>query len=435
MRELTGGSGACAMTLEPEARPLVIVDGCLEGDRGHHLDLSTTISSAALQRGGQVIWYTHRSFAAGLAPHGVTIEPFFVRSAYELMRNGADDVDLSEEYRAAFQAIANDWKTRNARVLCHTADAHVYRALTAGDMPVRSGAHSGPSFHIATPYPAKLMLGARAGVAPQQCLEMLQRSPQLGRGLYLWAETGRLARHFRRAYGLPVDALPLPAPHWSSATAVPSAQPTLQVVYLGAAREDKGFLLLPPLIEAVMADPELREKVRFTVQASAPQRGYRPRLQDAIGRLNALAGVTLVEGHLGRDEYRAVLQASDVVLVLYEPRSYALRGSAIAIEALSCGKCILGRSGLFLEDIVSRRTAALGTDNAAWLRALRRWARNLARTRRLAQEAGAAFRHARRPELYLQTMEWRERNAAVETALPRWRAVLPILRRWRMGAR
>src|SRR5262245_19187657 len=136
------------MALETEAKPLVIVDSCLEGERGHHLDLSTTISLAALKRGRQVVWYTHRHFSADLAPHGVRIERLFVRSAYELMRNGADDVDLSGEYGVAFKAVGHDPRTQNASVLCHTSDAHVYCALVLADVSARSGPASKLNFHI-----------------------------------------------------------------------------------------------------------------------------------------------------------------------------------------------------------------------------------------------------------------------------------------------
>src|SRR5690606_7926075 len=106
-----------------------------------------------------------------------------------------------------------------------------------------------PFLHFCTPYDLDTMPGKDSGTALQSVLESLRTLNEVDKKVFLWAETPQLAQHYTLAYGINVRAMPLPPVQSSEKIKTENKQQVVTALYLGAAREEKGFLLLPEIAE------------------------------------------------------------------------------------------------------------------------------------------------------------------------------------------
>ena len=130
--------------------------------------------------------------------------------------------------------------------------------------------------------------------------------------------------------------------------------------YFGEAREEKGFLLLPGIVEALLAS-QGPERVAFSLQVSASAQNDTPSVRAARDRLKGLRDSYANAG--GRPSillhetpfadmvsYYAALGGCDAMLMPYDPKPYAIRGSGVALEALSVGQPIIVAAGTDMAD-------------------------------------------------------------------------------------
>ena len=164
----------------------------------------------------------------------------------------------------------------------------------------------------------------------------LLASPMAAGRLNLYTDTTRLQAEYAIVSSFAFIVLPIPFRH--DYIALKAMVPeTFQVAYFGEARLEKGFGHLPALVEQFYAERE-SGRVRFVFQAvPAPE----PAVMAAINQLRSMAGVTLLDKPLSDQEYYALLNSSDVVLLLYEPLRYFSRSSCIFIESVvSATPCV-----------------------------------------------------------------------------------------------
>jgi hypothetical protein len=396
--------------------PIIIVDSNLVDERGHHLALARTISASALSKGHSVVWYTHRKFDRRMARRDIMTVPAFSRSIYEVFAAKRSDIDLSPEYLSVLASILEKYRGRGCVILMHSADAHVYRALRGilpdlVELQPAEGGTRGIEFHVCTPYELSLMPGSAVPAQPvERCLLALARSPACEKSLFFWAQTDRLAEYYRRVLRVPVTTLSLPAPHWADPDAtMKRAGLPLRLAFLGAAREEKGFHKLPGLVERISSDAELRDAVILDVQSTAPMAGYSKVAEAALRTLEKYEKlVRLVPSALSAGEYAAMMNASDAVLVFYSAKNYFARGSGIVIEALSCGKYIIGQRGMFVDDMRHLGMALMGNSEDEWISSIRDLVRHIDTRRAQARLAGRQFSIRSSPSLYVESLLMRK---------------------------
>jgi glycosyltransferase involved in cell wall biosynthesis len=104
------------------------------------------------------------------------------------------------------------------------------------------------------------------------------------------------------------------------------------IVFLGYAKAEKGFHLLPEIVTAVL---ERRPETRFVVQLM----GHDAALLDRVRGSLSVHGdvVRFVEGAVPRHRMVEIMQSAGLVLMPYDRRTYRTRGSAIFTEARSVG--------------------------------------------------------------------------------------------------
>ena len=111
----------------------------------------------------------------------------------------------------------------------------------------------------------------------------------------------------------------------------------------GEAREEKGFQLLPGIVERLIRRHGPR-KVRFHVQTAASPindtvaiKATRRKLQRLAETNKADGAVVLMGAFENTDAYFATLAKSDALLMPYDPAAYQIRGSGVALEGLVLG--------------------------------------------------------------------------------------------------
>jgi glycosyltransferase involved in cell wall biosynthesis len=157
-------------------------------------------------------------------------------------------------------------------------------------------------------------------------------------GVRFLAETQPLAEVVTALGAAPVEvcALVSAGEHFVEPEPRRPDQP-VRVAYLGSAREEKGFHLLPGVVASTLG---LGVPVEFHIQAWLDVEV--PALAAARRELRRLAAtdprVTLYEQQLGREEFFALQRGVDVIVLPYDRRQYDDRGSGIFQEALAHGK-------------------------------------------------------------------------------------------------
>ncbi len=391
----------------PPMRRLVIVDPCLGRAAGHYRRYAEMLTDGARSRGAQVVWACHAGCDIAGAPPDIVISPCFPRCFFDLDEDQAPMLDLSPEMRGGLEALMDAFDDPETHFLFHSADAHQLRAMNAL-LATRPAAKS--AFHINFQASPRFLPGRIAGEEAHHALMRLRRAPQWERTVFLWTETSHLATWMSAWLGETIPGAPfLAAP---PERLPPTDATPLTISFLGEARASKGFFDLPEIADQIAGRPELANSVRLVVQNWPAFRADAEAHRHAVARLRDHPFVEVVDGILAPDDYDRRLSASQVLLLPYDPASYALQGSGIWAEGMARGSVIVARAGTamaansplgmvfsyasignlveVLGDIVTRRTDIMPE----------------------AAERAAEFRRVSGPGHYVAALDARARGAA-----------------------
>jgi glycosyltransferase involved in cell wall biosynthesis len=416
-------------------RRFVIVDPSLKDGRGHHYELALRITKSALASNLKPIWLCNKNFILDVKHSGVDILPALNVSLYDAYKTGKRFDSLSslrfprifislyrffcrilnaikKENNRAHDTFARDLLssidllslTSSDRLLFHTADGMTYAAL---DKLIRERSHKTlPIFHVCTPYdPIGVMPNLMKGFDISQIVNKWSQSKILDSRIFLYGENHLLAEHLSKIWSITVRPLELPAiqvPNNQSTTLIAKSHihdnHRLEVVYLGPARIEKGFHLIPDIVQCTiefLRQEGFREnKVNFTLQCSPQIVGYPPQVLKAIERLRTYGKniVTLVSETLSTEGYLSLLARAHVVLLPYGVHEYRVRSSGIVSEALSLNKIIVTTTGTYPAAAITHGGGATGTTPRELARAIFDIACDLPRFIANAQEQGKAYR-------------------------------------------
>jgi glycosyltransferase involved in cell wall biosynthesis len=133
----------------------------------------------------------------------------------------------------------------------------------------------------------------------------------------------------------------LPIPH--GLTALPPPRSTsrhpLTIGYLGGARGDKGFHLLPDLVDQLVGDGLVPGRARFLVQATFGLSREEGLMEAARRRLarHSRECVTLIETPPDSEGFERALLATDLLLLPYDQEVYRRRSSGLLVRAMALG--------------------------------------------------------------------------------------------------
>jgi len=236
-------------------------------------------------------------------------------------------------------------------------------------------------------------------------LTRLAASPSAVATLRLYADTQDLAQQYAALVpGLKIAVIPIP--HCLPAADAPDLarkDGPLRIIYLGDAREEKGFHLLPDLVDA-LADKFFSEaRARFVIQGYISVAGDNPMLSAARQRLAAYppAHVELVTQQLGVAAFHDLVRTADIVLLPYDCRAYARRSSGILIQALAAGRVVIVPARTWLARQATPEASVMYDGERDLVRAVAEAIERWPSMRKAAQQKSASFRTQHTPERYI----------------------------------
>lgn len=161
-------------------------------------------------------------------------------------------------------------------------------------------------------------------------------------------------------YNLPMicsfETVPIPVP------VLPPSRVATQSVsrrglvagYMGDARDEKGFALLPAMMDYTHREFQLAGHLKLIAQSNFNLPQGEPGSVKAKLALSAFAGdfCELIEGPFDSEEYKHWLSQMDIILAPYDQNSYAARSSGVFAEAIAAGKPTVVTSGTWMASVL-----------------------------------------------------------------------------------
>ncbi len=173
-----------------------------------------------------------------------------------------------------------------------------------------------------------------------------------------FTDSHRLSKQYQQLSGMHFSVLPIPhtgdiAYIGNDAETLPEAS-ILNIVSLGDAREEKGYVTICKAIEKITSvDPEMINKVHFILQCfiSHPSHVLMGQFTQELEKLK-LPNVTFFHRNLNRSEYAALIKTADIILLPYSQRVYYARTSGPFTEALAAGKVVIVPNDTWMSDML-----------------------------------------------------------------------------------
>ncbi|WP_227657659.1 radical SAM protein [Candidatus Magnetaquicoccus inordinatus] len=314
------------------------------GFYGHHVAVNNAIRDYCQQQG-----WSSQFYISHLPTHGFTL-PEDVQSLFW----GVDpNRDLGGERNRLFFNDARHGLTIHAtdRIIIHT----LYDSILIGLYHWLCSLPELPAqLCLMLRFPPNLMLTIRNipfWVEPLFALG-LQLLNSLRPRVHFFVDSITLRDYYRQLAGIEATLLPISIDFspFASLPALPAINDTAPttVLFLGEARGEKGFILLP---EAIRLVQQQCSEIIFDLHIT----NVNPQDQEIIESLRQIAhGVRLTENiRLYGEAYFRKIASADAVLIPYSPLSYTYRTSHIMVEALGCGApVVVTGEGSWMEQFV-----------------------------------------------------------------------------------
>jgi glycosyltransferase involved in cell wall biosynthesis len=161
----------------------------------------------------------------------------------------------------------------------------------------------------------------------------------------LFTDSELVADEYHLLTRLPIRILPIPHTKAGEITADRRKGSPVCLTYLGDARLNKGFGLLPYVFEKLSPEIE-RGEIEIEVQANiTDQSQWRVKL--ALEQLHKLK-IKFYQNSLSNQEYYGLLNRAGIVLLPYTLDDYHSQTSGIFAEALSFGKPVIVSQGTWM---------------------------------------------------------------------------------------
>ncbi len=243
------------------------------------------------------------------------------------------------------------------------------------------------------------------------CLEKLL-SVDLAGSVRVATDSEELAKEYQTFSKRTIEVLPIPhtthqAPQATSAAVPAKAPGKIRLIYLGDARDEKGFELLVGAVQAVTKAPCV-SSVEFVFQAFISS-VYHLAMQPAIDELARLklANVHLIRSPLSSEGYNILLHSADVVLLPYDALTYRARTSGPFVEAICANKPVVvpNRSWMSVQLNGSRAGEAFTSGNTQdFARAVLTVVSNLPLHTGAAEDLGRRFREFHNPQSFIKRL-------------------------------
>lgn len=355
---------------------MILVDPHLKDFAHHHFNYDIAIARAARRRGMGVRPLIDRAATAGVVV-ALGAEPVLAPLPFRPLRSrllNTLHIGPAWQFLAAviqrllgLRRLLGASLGRDTLVFVPTCDARNLAAwiFWSASRP----AASSPTICLMLRFPCAinehdpLSATIRAGYALS--LRHIDRLDPTGR-IKLCTDSRLLAREYSELTTRLIELLPVPHTGRSAAalpdSGPPPARTSSTIVTLGDARREKGFDILVEAIVKLVSSGQARE-LDFIVHC--PVHATHRDMQHHVNRLAALPPdtVCLLPAFLAEDEYYALLESADIVVLPYRRESYGSRTSGPLIEAMAAGKIVIGTGQTWLGEMISEYGGGLTFDD------------------------------------------------------------------------
>jgi glycosyltransferase involved in cell wall biosynthesis len=170
-----------------------------------------------------------------------------------------------------------------------------------------------------------------------------------GYRIHFYTDTEELTAQHNRLGVARFSTLPIPHTHQPLPNQERNSRP-LRAIYIGDARQEKGYNVLPHIIQAIWTDCVETGKVQFFLQSNYNVPDGEPEAVIARSQLECLPSdkVVLLKTPLSSEQYRDLLLSGDINLLLYDRENYYARSSGILVESLAAAVPVLAPAGTWM---------------------------------------------------------------------------------------
>lgn len=407
------------MPFAPRAAQLLIVDQNASGQVGHYLAYTECVAQAAIRDGLRVQILCHQNlssavFAPALAEAGVALQRCFGRRSGECDGHGMPPAGAGHLLDEIARVVLQTGAGTGDHVLIHTLGLVELRAVLEYLLQQSTATlQVMPMLHLVLRFDPRELEMDSSSVWARLRWQLQQRRTALASCLHCCADTGALAQRYAQQIGLPVTRLPIPfesgpllAALQGQASKPRPGSHSVTAMYLGDARPEKGFDLLPALVNALWESHLQCGKLRLVIQANPNVAGGQGNTMAAIAALSGWppSCVELIHAPMSRTDYLARLASADMVLLPYDAMAYHSRSSGVLIEALAAGKPVVTTRGSWLASVPDERQMALFDGDHSLAEALADLLARLPDAKQVAQANAARWQAFAAPAHFLQQL-------------------------------
>jgi glycosyltransferase involved in cell wall biosynthesis len=160
---------------------------------------------------------------------------------------------------------------------------------------------------------------------------------------HFYTDTAALTAQYNQLAVFPFKTLPIPLD--ASLNRAEHGRDRFNIVYIGDARDEKGFPLLPKLVADLGAAGYAAADLRFIFQSNfnVPSGESNSLIARQALSMESAELVSMVEGPFASDAYLSLINNADIILLPYNSDAYYARSSGIYAEALAAGIPVVAR--------------------------------------------------------------------------------------------
>ena len=316
---------------------LFIIDQTMKDFHGHHFEYNMALAESARNLGLEPVVAVNRKCEKGLARDFGAL-PWFQFAWHQSWTGEQSPNHFIDDL---FDLLNTRAATSRDIVLIHTVSTPEFDALMQYFLTlIWADAAQLPVFFVLLRRDP-VELGADVLADKAKLLDDVFACPGLAAKVVLCTDTEQLAEAWSAALHVPVRVMPIPFRHSFMPPEVTgrAADRPLSIIYLGDARNEKGYQHLPAVVREMWPEWVSTGRVQFTLQSNYNMPGGEPGIASARLRLQHFpSGVTLLTELATPELYYSTLAGADIVVLPYDPQAYARRSSGVMNEALASGK-------------------------------------------------------------------------------------------------
>lgn len=374
-------------------RVIILSPSAIDHDNSHDANALLNHTSIFLDNDINVVWGVNRS--SNLAKPSVAAHRIFDYSIYDDFKNSRTNRKKRIWYFFYYQKLIS--KTIDAlsdlflkesicstdHVFLPTADWLMLRALYK--LHKRTPLEYWPSIHVELMFDkANWMTG---GYPYDKIIKKLIRlRKETTKRLFVYTEVSAHAHYASKQLNFDVPVYPYPTFPILRDKETLAANRKIIIGVLGGGRRDKGFHLLPDIVDQFNMDCHDNLEVTFVIQKPRAQE----HLEVEVNRLSQHKNIRFISESVSSIEYEDVMGSCSILLLPYTS-TYKLRGSGVAVEALANGVPVVCTDNTGLVDVISHENGKTATTVNEFSEALLCIASNLSVYKKNALTAGHIY--------------------------------------------